>query len=113
MNINRGNYGEFIKDDNELKFVLGTEKDPEKVVLVLQFLQNHLQLNKTLGNVENFSIEENRIEIETSRYTIYMLVLHSGDVSQYTINKRTNKPANYSRRMFFNSALDTLDNYLN
>jgi len=112
MNINRDNYSEFIKDDRELKFVLSLKED-ENVGHVLHALNHHLQMNKVSGNVENFTIDGNRLEIETSRYNIFMLVLHNGDVCQYTINKRTKKPANYTRRMSFFSTLETLNNYIN
>ncbi len=112
MNIDRGNYSEFIKDDKELKLMLGLSGDSEHVNNVLHALENHLQINKVSGDLENFIIEENRLEIETSRYTIYMLVLHNGDVCQYTVNKRTKKSANYSRRMSFISVIETLDNFL-
>jgi len=112
MNINRDNYSEFIKDDRELQFVLALEEDSQ-VNLILHSLENHLQMNKVSGNVENFTIDGNRLEIETSRYNIFLLVLHNGDVCQYTINKRTKKPANYSRRMSYFSAIETLNDFIN
>lgn len=78
----------------------------------MSVLKKYLEFKKAVGNVENFSIEENRLEIVSPRYDIYMLVLHNGDVCQYTINKKTNKQANYSRRMIFESVLDTLDKFI-
>lgn len=55
------------------------------------------------GDIENFSLEENQFEINTPRYAIYILVLHSGDVFQYTINKKTSYKANYDKRMGLDS----------
>ena len=112
MTINRDNYSEFIKSEKELKLMLGLSGDSEHVNNVLHALENYLQINKVSGDLENFNIKENRLEIETSRYIIYMLVLHNGDVCQYTVNKRTKKSANYSRRMRFTSVIDTLNNFL-
>lgn len=112
MNINKENYSEFIKDERELEFVLSMEEETKRVGQVIATLEKYLELRKAIGEVEKFSIEENRFEIVTPRYNIYLLVLHNGDVCQYTINKKTNKSANYSRRMFFESVLDTLNKYI-
>ena len=112
MNINREDYSEFIKDERELEFVLMLEEDSTRVNQVLYTLKKYLELKKTIGEVLNYSIENNRLEIDAPRYTIFMLVTHTGDVCQYTINKKNKTKANYSRRMIFESVLDTLDKYL-
>lgn len=112
MRITRANYSEFIIDNSELEFVIGMEEDTVRVSQILSVLKKYLEYKKALGNVEDFSIEENRLEIVSARYDIYMLVLHNGDVCQYTINKKSKKRANYSRRMIFESVLDTLDKFI-
>lgn len=112
MRISRVNYSEFIKDNGELEFVIGMKDDTERVNQVLSVLKKYLEFKKAVGDVESFSIDENRIEIDSLRYNINMLVLHNGDVSQYTINKKTKMRANYSRRMIFESVLDTLEKYI-
>ncbi|MFB5088638.1 hypothetical protein PGC35_15760 [Psychrobacillus sp. PGGUH221] len=112
MIINKENYSEFIKDERELEFVLGMEEETERVNQVMSALKKYLEIKQTTGSIETFSTEENRFEIVTSRYNIYLLVLHNGDVCQYTINKKIKKPANYSRRMYFESVLDTLNKFI-
>ena len=112
MRITRDNYSEFIIDNRELEFVVGMKEDTERVNQVLSVLKKYLEYKKAMGNIENFSIGKNRLEIVSERYDIYMLVLHNGDVCQYTINKKTKKQANYSRRMIFESVLDTLDKFI-
>lgn len=112
MRITRDNYSEFIIDNRELEFVVGMKEDTERVNQVLSVLKKYLEFKKAVGNVENFSIKQNRLEIASLRYDIYMLVLHNGDVCQYTINKKTTKKANYSRRMIFESVLDTLEKFI-
>jgi len=111
MNINKEDYREFIKDEYKLEFVLGLDEESIKVKQVMQYLRKYLELEKSNGNVRNYSIQENRLEIDAPRYTIFLLVLHTGDVCQYTINKKNKTKANYSRRMTFQSALDTLDGF--
>lgn len=111
MNINKEDYSEFIKDEYKLEFVLGLDEESIKVNQVMQYLRKYLELEKSRGNVRNYSIQENRLEIDAPRYTIFLLVLHSGDVCQYTINKKNKTKGNYSRRMTFQSALDTLDGF--
>ncbi|MEK5208125.1 hypothetical protein [Psychrobacillus sp. FSL H8-0510] len=112
MNIKREDYSEFIKDERELEFVLMLEEDPTRVNQVLYTLKKYLELKKTIGEVLNYTIQENRFEIDAPRYAIFMLVTHTGDVCQYTINKKNKTKANYSRRMIFESVLDTVDKYL-
>jgi len=112
MRITRDNYSEFIMDNRELEFVIGMKEDTERVSQILSALKKYIEFKKMVGNVENFLIEENRLEIVSPRYVIFMLVLHNGDVCQYTINKKTNKQANYSRRMIFESVLDTLEKFI-
>jgi len=112
MRITRDNYSEFIIDNREIEFVVGMKEDTERVNQVLSVLKKYLEFKKIMRNIEKFSIEDNRLEIVSPRYDIYMLVLHNGDVCQYTINKKTKKRANYSRRMFFESVLDTLDKFI-
>ena len=112
MNYNKENYSEFIKDERELEFVLGMEEETKRVSQVLATLTKYLEIRKAIGEVKDFSIEGNRFEIETERYFIFILVLHNADVCQYTINKKTNTKANYSRRMYFESIIDTLDKFI-
>ena len=111
MNINKENYSEFIKVERELELVLMLEEDSTRVNQVLYTLKKYLEHKKTRGDILNYSIQENRLEIDAPRYTIFLLVLHSGDVCQYTINKKNKTKANYSRRMIFESVLNTLDNF--
>ena len=111
MNISKENYSEFIKDEYELEFILGLEEELERVNLLLDILKNHLEHKKSMGDILNYSIQENKLEIDAPRYTIFLLVLHNGDVCQYTNNKKNKTNANYSRRMTYQSALDTLDKY--
>ncbi|MFJ8063313.1 hypothetical protein ACIQYS_01595 [Psychrobacillus sp. NPDC096426] len=112
MNINRENYSEFIKDERELEFVLMLDEESTRVDQVLYTLKKYLEIKKSIGDILNYSIQENRLEIDAPRYTIFALVLHTGDVCQYTINKKNKTKANYSRRMIFESVLDTIDKYL-
>ena len=112
MRITRDNYSEFIIDNRELEFVVGMKEDIERVSQVLSALKRYLEFKKVVGNVGEFSVVENRLEIVSPKYEIYMLVLHNGDVCQYTIHKKSKKQANYSRRMIFESVIDTLDKFI-
>lgn len=112
LNIDIESYKEFIKDERELEFVLGLTEETILVDQKMTALQLHLEHKKNAGEVFNYFIRENRIEVDASRYTIYLLVLHNGDVCQYTLNKRSETRANYSRRMYFRATLDTLDKFI-
>lgn len=111
MNFNKENYSEFIKDEHELEFVLALEEELTRVNQLLFALEKYLEDKKTKGDVLNYSIVENRLEIDAPRYTIFLLVLHNGDVCQYTVNKKNKTKANYSRRMYFESVLSALNKY--
>lgn len=112
MNINKDNYSEFIKDDYELSFVLGMDDEEERVDNILIMLKKIIDEKKLSGDVNYYFIEGNRLEINTSKYIIHLLVLHNGDVCQYTVNKKTDYKGNYTRRMIFESVLDTLNKYI-
>lgn len=103
MIIDRELYSEFIKDEYKLEFVLSLEEEPRIVSQILSTLEKHLKFLVKKGEVETFSLKENRFEIDTQRYVIYILVLHSGDVYLYTMNKKTNYKANYDKRMGLDS----------
>ena len=110
--INREDYGEFIKDERKFEFVLSLE-EKKRVRQILFTLEKYLEISKkTGGDIKSFSIKGNRIEIDASKYIIHMLVLHIGDVCQYTINKKTNHKGNYSRRFHYESIVDTLNKFI-
>ena len=111
MIINKEEYTEFIKDEYELEFVNALEEEKDTVNYILIALEKLLDGKRVRGEINNFSIQGNRIMVDAPRYLIHMLVLHNGDVCQYTVNKKTNQKANYIRRMFFQSVLDNLDKY--
>ena len=99
MFINREEYSEFIKDDYKMQFVLSLEEEKEIVSRIINIIKNYLEALKQEDKIETYSLVGNRFEIKAHKYDIYVLVLHCGDVYQYTINKRTKKKANYDKRM--------------
>lgn len=112
MNFNREEYSEFIKSEKELNLMLALDENEEHAELILNMLKDHLENKKTTGDVLDYSIRENRIEIDAPRYNIFMLILHNGDVCYYTINKKLKQKGNYDRKMRFFSLIDNLNKYL-
>ena len=112
MIINKENYEEFISDEYEMSFVLGLDEEPRMVEQRYEELIRVLEKLEENKNIIAFSFKENRFEVETQRYFIYLLILHYGDVCQYTINKQTRKRANYSRRMFSEPVVNTLNKFV-
>lgn len=112
MNINKESYSEFIKDEYELSFVLALEDEELLFNTNLTTLKNHLSSLENKGFIEKFSHEDNRFHVITEKYLINLMVLHNGDVCQYTVNKKTNNKANYSRRMFTEAVISTFNKYV-
>lgn len=112
MIINKDNYSEFFKSEEDIKKVLSHSDDPTKVGQVIYFLNIYLAELVTKGDIISFSINDNRFEVHTEKYVINMLVIHSGDVCFYTINKSTNYKGNYQRKMFFRAVIDYLNNLI-
>ncbi|MEK5215258.1 hypothetical protein [Psychrobacillus sp. FSL H8-0487] len=114
MIIDKEIYREFIKDEYKLQFYLGEDEEPEIVSQILSIIIRYLKSLDEEGDIENFSFEGNRFEINTPRYLIYILVIHSGDVFRYTLNKKTNRKVNYDKRMGLDSraVLKMIGNFL-
>ncbi|HWJ80181.1 MAG TPA: hypothetical protein VNR61_19120 [Niallia sp.] len=112
MKFNTDEYKEFIKDESELNFMVTYDEQPDDVELVYKGIKMFLDSSLRNKEINNYTIVENRIEIDAKKYYIHMLILHSGDVCQYTINKKTNYKGNYSRRMFPRAVIDTMMNFI-
>lgn len=101
--IDKEVYSEFITDESKLEFFLGGDEEPEIVSQILHTILERLKFLDENGDIENFTIEGNRFEINASRYIIHVLVLHSGDVFLYPIHKKTNYKSKSHKRMGIDS----------
>lgn len=110
--INRDTYSEFIKDEKKLQSILHHDEVTSRISQILYVLKYYLENYKITDEIKNYSIKGNRIEVDTEKYIICMLVLHTGDVCQYTINKKTKHKGNYNRRMNPVAVMETLNKYI-
>ena len=76
------------------------------------FLEQLLEKLETQKAIEYYEREGAEYKVRTSRYDIYLRVLHSGEIAQYTVNRKTNKPANYSISKLRHVIKNNLEKYL-
>ena len=105
-------YRLFVKSEAELKKWVLYWENMELVVLNKIYLEEMLSTLEYDGTIEYYERDGATYKVRTSRYDVYLRLLHFGHVAQYTINHKTNKKANYSKSMFSNASYTYLVKFL-
>lgn len=108
-------YRPYFKDEESLEMWLDypDDKDDLKTVALNKlFLENLLEKLESERAIEFYERDGTEYKVRTSRYDVYMKLLHFGDVAQYTVNRKTNRKANYSKSMFRYAIQNNLEKYL-
>lgn len=107
-------YRLFVKSeaDDELNYWLSYSENMELVVLNKIYLEERLSTLEYDGAIEYFERDGATYKVRTSRYDVYLRLLHFGHVVLYTINHKTNRKANYSKGMFSHTIFNILVKFL-
>lgn len=104
-------YSEYIKNEGDLRYILNLPEDSmlsHAHFLALTDYLKKLQENKII----KYKYEDDFFEIETLKYTIKLIILHSSDYCFYTKNKKTGKSGNYTRKLKFEAVKNALEKYI-
>lgn len=105
-------YRPYSKSEEELNMWVAYPDNMNFVVLNQFLLENHLWKLKSEGAIEFYEQDGATYKVRTSRYDVYLRLLHFGHVAQYTINHKTKKKANYSKSMLRNAIHNNLVKFL-
>lgn len=105
-------YRLYFKSEEELNMWVSFPENMNLVVLNKLTLEKYLCKLESEGAIEYYDQDETTYKVCTARYDIYLRLLHFGHVAQYTINRKTNKKANYSKSMFGNAIYNNLVKFL-
>lgn len=105
-------YRPYIKSEDELNMWVSFPDNMNFVVLSKLVLEDFLEGLESDGAIEYYEQDGATYKVRTSRYDVYLRLLHFGHVAQYTINHKTKKKANYSKSMLRNAIYNNLEKYL-
>ena len=105
-------YRPYFKSEEELNKWVSFPEDMNHVVANKLALEQYLCELESEGAIEYYDQDGATYEVRTARYDIYLRLLHFGDVAQYTINRKTNKKANYSKSMLRDAIYNNLVKFL-
>lgn len=105
-------YKPFFKNEDELEKWLDYPESKETVTLMSDFLDQYLNSLQGHRSIVSFEKSGLKYTVKSNNYNFVLLVLHFGDVSLYTINKKTRQPANLSRAMRIQAVKNLIDRYL-
>lgn len=107
-----GDYRLFVNTEDKLRDWLSYPEHMEFVVMNKICLEAKLSTLEFDGLIEYYEQDGPTYKVRTSRYDIYLRLLHFGHVAQYTINHKTNKKANYSKSRSRYAINNNLDKFL-
>ena len=105
-------YRPYLKSEEELNMWVSYPDNLNFAVLNKLVLEEYLDKLESEGTIEYYDREGAEYIVRTSRYDVYLRLLHFGHVAQYTINHKTNKKANYSKSMLRNAIYNNLVKFL-
>ena len=101
-------YRPYLKSEEELNMWVSYPDNLNFAVLNKLVLEEYLDKLESEGTIEYYDREGAEYIVRTSRYDVYLRLLHFGHVAQFTINRKTNKKANYSKSMLRNAIYNNL-----
>ena len=105
-------YRPYFKSEDELNKWVSFPVNINFAVLNKLILEEYLCKLESDGAIEYYDQEGATYKVRTSRYDVYLRLLHFGHIAQYTINHKTNKKANYSKGMFSHAIYNNLVKFL-
>lgn len=75
-------------------------------------LTDYLYGLKVSGDIISIKRDEVEYRVITSRYEIYLRILHTGHVVMYTVNRKTNRKANYTKAYEWVAIKNNIERYL-
>lgn len=105
-------YRPYLKSEEELNMWVSYPDNLNFAVLNKLVLEEYLDKLESEGTIEYYDREGAEYIVRTSRYDVYLRLLHFGHVAQYTVNHKTNSKANYSKGMFSNAIRNNLVKFL-
>ena len=105
-------YRPYCKSEYELNQWVAYPDNMNLVVLNKILLEDFLEGLVSEGEIESYEQDGAIYKVRTSRYDVYLRLLHFGHVAHYTINHKTKRAANHSKSMFRDAFCNYLEKYL-